>query len=352
MGGNACKRYGVTRITHYQYEKVRNLIYFATASRVSPIQSFIKESHGDIDFVAFRSDKEVIESIFNSSESLVHLGQVENGDMMTSYALEVDVDKETRVTVQVDILWVHTSARYRLSKFLHSWNGFIIYFLNRRIRNINPNLTLNDKGLIYNLELRRTRNSNPSKVEEITVTDNLETILSLCGLYNKSEFKSEEEAFKWLNSSPLHTKDEFKYNPDTSFEIVHAYFEWNKNQPEVKVDEEFKKRVLRKFNRVLSILPTGIRKITKLFKTETYYKSLVKFNRVRKIEDYLLRTYFLDTTPLSNEEIGYVIRESIPKILTVTKGKGHSRKLHDHIIKNELVIMLISKLRQKEGIIE
>lgn len=355
MGGNACKRYGVTRLSQLQYEKIRNIIYLVTSTRVTPIESFVKESHGDIDFVAFRSDKGIIERIFNTSDSVVHLGQVENGNMMTSYALEIDVDKKTRTTAQIDILWVDTSSEYHLSRFIHSWNGFIIYFLNERLRNINPNLTLNAKGLTYKLELRKTKNSNVSEVQETYITDDLDTILSMCGLSGRDvyNFRIEEDAFRWLNRSPLHTKNEFKYTQKSDIEVVNNYFAWNEAQPETEVDELAKKRVESTVNRVLSVLPNKIRRITKLFKTENYYKSLVKFNRVRKIENYLLRTYFLNLGPLSNEEIGWIIKSSIPKISTKANdyGEGHSRKLHDQVIKSELVKALTTKLCQREGII-
>ena len=57
MGGNACKKYGVQRLSHEEFNKVRDKIYLATSTRATPIESLERERHGDVDFVAFSFDR-------------------------------------------------------------------------------------------------------------------------------------------------------------------------------------------------------------------------------------------------------------------------------------------------------
>lgn len=355
MGGNACKKYGVQRLTHDEFKKVRDKIYLATSTRVEPIESLERESHGDVDFVAFSYDRAMIEQIFNTSDSIVHLGQVDNGNMMTSYALEIDLDSSTRVTAQIDVVWVNTSSQYNLATIFYSWNGFIPYFLNARLRRFDKNLKLTHSGLFYTLELKKSLSSNPSSSAELFITDDINKILSMCGLTLKglTPFKSEEELFSWFNRSPLHnTKHEIISIGEHHLEVVNNYFSWNKNQPDPEVDEELFRLAVKKFQYYTRFLPFFKRMEIKKFKTELRAKSLVKFNRVRKIEDYLLRTYFQDMEKLSDSEIGYIVKESnfiIERRVREACMKP-SRENHDKIIKAELINSLISKLKQKEGL--
>lgn len=355
MGGNACKKFGVQRLTHEEFNKVRDKIYLATSTRVEPIESLERESHGDVDFVAFSFERDMIERVFNTSDSIVHLGQVDNGNMMTSYALEIDLDSSTRVTAQIDVIWINTRNQYYLSKIFYSWNGFIPYFLNARIRRFDKNLKLTNFGLFYTLELKKSLSSNPSSSVDIFITDNINEILSMCGLTLKglSSFKNEEELFAWFNRSPLHnTKHEITGIAKHELDVVNDYFEWNNNQPEPEVDGELFRLGISKFQRYLRFLPFFRRMEIKKFKTELRAKSLVKFNRVRKIEDYLLRTYFQGLEKLADSEIGYVVKESNFSIERRVRETGMkpSRENHDKIIKVELINSFISKMKQKEGL--
>ena len=166
-------------------------------------------------------------------------------------------------------------------------------------------------------------------------------------------FKSEEELFSWFNRSPLHnTKHEIISIGEHHLEVVNNYFSWNKNQPDPEVDEELFRLAVKKFQYYTRFLPFFKRMEIKKFKTELRAKSLVKFNRVRKIEDYLLRTYFQDMEKLSDSEIGYIVKESnfiIERRVREACMKP-SRENHDKIIKAELINSLISKLKQKEGL--
>lgn len=355
MGGNACKKYGVQRLTHDEFKKVRDKIYLATSTRATPIESLERESHGDVDFVAFSFDRDMIEQIFNTSDSIVHLGQVDNGEMMTSYALEIDLDPSTRATAQVDVIWINTSNQYNLATIFYSWNGFISYFLNARLRRFDKNLKLTHSGLFYTLELKKSLSSNPSSSVELFITDNVDEILSMCGLTRKglSSIKSEEELFAWFNRSPLHnTKHEIISIGEHDLDVVNNYFAWNKNQPDPEVDEELFRLAVKKFQHYTRFLPFFKRMEIKKFKTELRAKSLVKFNRVRKIEDYLLRTYFQRLEKLADAEIGYIIKESNFSIERKVRETGMkpSRENYDKIIKSELINSLISKMKQKEGL--
>ena len=355
MGGNACKKYGVQRLTHEEFKKVRDKIYLATSTRATPIESLERESHGDVDFVAFSYDRAMIEKIFNTSDSIVHLGQVDNGNMMTSYALEIDLDQSTRVTAQVDVIWVDCRDEYYLSTMFYSWNGFIPYFLNARLRRFDKNLKLTNSGLFYMFELKKSLSSNPSSSVELFITDDIDEILSMCGLTRKglSSIKTEEELFAWFNRSPLHnTKHEIASIVKHHLEVVNDYFAWNKDQPEPEVDEELFRLAVNKFQHYTRFLPFFKRMEIKKFKTELRAKSLVKFNRVRKIEDYLLRTYFQGLEKLADSEIGYVIKESNFSIERKARETGMkpSRENHDKIIKAELINSLISNMKQKEGL--
>lgn len=355
MGGNACKKYGVQRLTHEQFKKVRDKIYQATSTRATPIESLERESHGDVDFVAFSFERYTIEQIFNTSDSIVHLGHVDNGKMMTSYALEIDLDSSTRVTAQVDVIWVNNCNQYSLSTIFYSWNGFIPYFLNARLRRFDKNLKLTHSGLFYTIELKKSISSNPSSSVEQFITDDINKILSMCGLTLKglSSIKTEEELFTWFNKSPLHnTKHEIISIGEHHLEVVNNYFTWNKDQPEPEVDEELFRLGISKLQRYLRFLPFLKRMEIKKFKTELRTKSLVKFNRVRKIEDYLLRTYFQGLEKLADSEIGYIIKESNFSIERRVRETGMkpSRENHDKIIKAELIDLLMSKMKQKEGL--
>lgn len=355
MGGNACKKYCVQRLTHEEFKKVRDKIYQATSTRATPIESLERESHGDVDFVAFSFDRGIIENIFNTSDSIVHLGQVDNGNIMTSYALEIDLDSSTRVTAQVDVIWVDCRDEYYLATVFYSWNGFIPYFLNARLRRFDKNLKLTHSGLFYALELKKSLSSNPSSSVDLFITDDINQILSMCGLTLKglSSIKTEEELFTWFNKSPLHnTKHEIISIGEHHLEVVNNYFAWNKDQPDPEVDEELFRLAVKKFQHYTRYLPFFKRMEIKKFKTELRAKSLVKFNRVRKIEDYLFRTYFQGLEKLTDSEIGYIVKESNFSIERRVRETGMkpSRENNDKIIKTELINSLISKMKQKEGL--
>lgn len=353
MGGNACKKYGVHKLTQKDYEdsiqkikSIYQLTGYHTAYSMNALKevfSFPKEIHGDIDFILERQFRDLFEKNLNSDSTII-LGSVDNGSIMTSYAIKIDLGKDRRVVAQIDVIWSDSENDAKFKKFFYSWNGFVSYFFNKRLRNLTPNFTLTDSGLFYESKI-------DGEAYKIPVTESFTRVLELVGLDERFYrwFDSKEQLFKYFNSSRQFRFNEFgKPNTEHELRIVNEYYHYLKSIPahEIPSFVESKKPDCfdYKFWQRIEIKEKEIRK---KIKTENHRKSRVRYDRVKKIDNYLNRKYFNQWSEcLTDRQLGSVIEEGLYYVNQVNTLS--SRKELDLVLKRKIINIYTNMLKLKE----
>lgn len=235
--------------------------------------------------------------------------------------MEIDLDKDRRVVVQVDITEcpdIH-SAQY-LSTFL-SYGGLLNWVTNKRVKKYG--YVVNDTGLWLKLPLY-----NPGRVKAsstlinvIQPSEDFRTVLELLGFpaLPTHEFTSEIEAFSWVMMADWATIKEFTTTYPVDMKIVKKFQDWLLTQKERSVPTSYEFKLPQQ---IQGRLANAGRKAQKQFRTEYWENKQVNYKRVGKIWDYLNAKYFggvceytshLDTKYVKQEILSQTSDEKINK---------------------------------------
>ena len=316
MGGNALKLKGLNpkRIKASELENLSNEISELVINEnlfkwIKPVKSYqSKPDHGDLDLIGELNREE------NHKGLAWHLRAKEILDSKALHWNKPVASLEYK-GYQIDLTGRNSleKAKTHLEFSHYSPLGNI---LGRIIRKTGAKWGID--GLEY--EIKEKNSPEAQHLLTITLTNNIDKILSFCGLNPKiwhDGFESQHDIFNYACQSPLFEKEMFSYENlnhthrkrDRTRPDYHQWLEFIETQPnnaswsKNESPHDYENRISQWVNRIDSFFPES--NLKEKIKEQRHYSQLIKENKREKFNGKLVNSW----TGLETQQLGKVISE-------------------------------------------